>query len=284
MTERPGPVELFAGQPPLHDRTPPVNLEAPVENDRGFNSYRSNQKLTLVDEATGVPLPIVTKRRLPPVGQSLNAQGDVVADLNHNYHPRERLTHGSAIEIALRNSRVEWVHRDDHNSYHGEFWGHIIGDEAQVVKQVVFSAAGFVPDRGLQYDGRDEAKIIRLNRRTRRDLWESGRIKVLNAVTIRDGLVDVALRKDFKGINESTIDEFLNTVDLKRRFELGSNLLSLAVRDVVTPLTPVYRDIYEKRQLKPDANKDIGRFALKLVSHYKRTRALGALEARLKLA
>ena len=284
MNQRHGPVELFAGQP-LTPETVPLTQEPFVENNRGFlNPYHSKLKPTLLDEATGVPLPIISRRPLPTIGKSQNNQGEVVADWNHTYHPRERLMHGSPIEIALRNSRVEWVHRDDHNRYHKEFFGHIIGDEEQVLKQVLFSAAGFIPARALQYDGRDKAKIVKLNRRTRQSLWQTGRVKVLNGVTIRDGLMDIALRKDFNGINESTIDEFLYTHDLERRFVLGSNLLSLALSDVVTPLKPLYKDVYEKQQLKPDAPKNIGRFALKLVSHYKRTRALGILEGRLRTA
>lgn len=284
METRLGPVELFAGQP-LTPETVPRIQKPPVENDRGFlNPYQPQLKPTPTDKATGVTFPIVSRRPLPELGKSHNSQGEVVADWNHAYHPRERLKFGSLIEVALRNSRVEWVHRDDHNRYHKEFLGPAIGDEEQVLKQVLFSAAGFVPSKALQYDGRDEAKIVKLSRRKRQSLWQTGRIKVQNGITIRDGLMDLALRNDFNGIRESTIDEFLHTADLDRRYELGSSLLNLAVRDVVIPLRPLYKDRYERQQLKPEAPKDIGRFALKLVSHHKRTRALGILEGRLKAA
>lgn len=239
---------------------------------------------TPIDEATGVSFPIVTQRELPPIGKSTDATGRVIADWNHTNHPRERLVRGSPIEKALRDSRVEWVHRDDHNSYHKQYYGHVVGGEAQTLKRVIFNVAGFVPDRGLQYDGRREAKIVPIDERTRLALWQSGRIKIVQSVSVRDGLMDVALRKDFNGINESTIDEFLHTTDERRRFVLGSNLLSLALSDVTTPLKPLYREMHERQQLRPDAPKTIGRFALKLVSHYRRTRALGILEGRLKTA
>lgn len=258
------------------------NQNPPPEINNGLPHRQL--KLTPTDETTGVTLPIISRRQLPPTGKSNDSNGVVIADWNHAYHPRERLIKGSPIEVALRNSRIEWVHRDDHNSYHKEFFGHQVGDEEQVLKQVIFSAAGFIPDKGLQYDGRKEAKIVDLNRRNRKALWQSGQVKVAHGISIRDGLMDIALRRDFNGINESTIDEFLHTLDPKRRFVLGSNLLSLALSDLTTPLKPLYREMHERQQLRPDAPKNIGRFALKLVSHYKRTRALGILEGRLKTA
>jgi len=282
MTEQLGSVEYITDQVLRPSEPGP---QTPVENDGSFLKLKlPSLKITPTDEETGVTFPIVTTRQLPPVGKSVNNEGIVVADWNHNYHPRERLIRGTALENALRNARVEWVHRDDHNHYHREFLGPEIGDEEQLIKQVIFSAAGFVPAKALQYDGRNEARIVNLKRGERLQLWRTRRIKIVNEVTLRDGLMDVALRKDFNGINESTIDEFLHTENLRRRFDLGSNLLSIALSDLTTPIKPLYREMHEKQQLRPDAPKNIGRFALRLVSQSKRRRAFGLLENRLKAA
>ena len=264
-------------------RVPQANEEAPAETAGSFlHTVNSNLKITPSDEETGVTYPIVTTRRLPPINKSSNSDGVIVADWNHAYHPRERLIRGTALENALRNARIEWVHRDDHNSYHKEFFGPAIGDEQQMIRQVIFAAAGFVPSKGLHYDGRKEAEVVNLNRRQRLSLWNSNRIRIVNEVSLREGLMEVALRNDFSGINESTIDEFLHTTDPQRRFTLGSNLLSMALIDLTTPLKPLYKEMHEKQQLRPDAPKRIGKFALKLVSQSKRKRALGILEGRLR--
>lgn len=287
MIEQIGSAEYFADQSlcAIANTVTEQCDQAPASESRGFvYPVRERMNPTPVDEMTGVSYPIISRRPLPPVGKSSNSKGVVVADWNHTNHPRERLIRGTPIEIALRNSRVEWVHRDDHNSYHKEFFGNHVGSEEQVLKQVIFNVAGYIPSKGLQYDGRKNAKIVHVNAQMRRKLWDSGQIKIAHGISIRDGLMDIALRKDFNGINESTIDEFLHTTDGRRRFVLGSNLLSLALSDLTTPLRPLYKEMHEQHQLRPDAPKTIGRFALKMVSHYRRTRALGILEGHLKAA
>jgi hypothetical protein len=240
--------------------------------------------ITPTEEVTGVTLPIVTERPLPPVGKSLDANGVTIADWNHSYHPKIRLSHGTPLEGGLRCARTEWVHRDDHNKYHKEFFGPEIGEGAELVKQIVFSAAGFVPRQGLQYDGRETAKVVDLSPETRLNLWRSGRIRMGNSVVVRDALLDAAFECGFDGINTTTIDEFLSTRDLKRRFELGSTMLSNALHEVTTPLSGVYRAVREQQQLPPEAPRTIGKFALKLVSQTRRSRAINSLEGHLRVA
>ena len=238
---------------------------------------------TPVDEETGVCLPMVTDRKLPPLGKSLHG-GRVIADWNHNYHPKETLVHGTKEQVALRNSRVQWVHRDDHDSYHDEFYGPDIPSLGDMLRPIIFASAGFIPPHGMQYDGRPKAKIIALSEQTRINLWKSGMIKVANNVTVRDALIERALKKDFCGVRESTIDEFLTTANMTRRFELGNLLLAMAVHDMSSPLNPLYRSVRERHLLPPGASKSVGRCAMRIINQYSRTRAIKALAAHLAVA
>lgn len=230
------------------------------------------------DENTFVSFPIVSNRQLPLVGQAMNKHGAVVADWNHNYHPRDALIHGSLEEQALRNVRIEWVHRDDHSAYHKEFYGPDIRAITDLLRPLLFGAAGFIPDHALNYDGEKKAKIVRLDDAQRLQLWESGRVRVANSILIRDALTHRALTNDFQGINEQVIDEFLHTGDTKRRFELGSSLLGVAVHDMTNPLREQYREIIRRQNLPPGAARTAGRCAMRMVCGHKRARALKALE------
>ncbi len=258
--------------------------KAPLGNDGSFLVTHGPLSYTPADLETGVTYPIVTERSLPAVGNSHDLSGKIVADWNHAYHPREQLIRGSLVELGLRNCRVEWVHRDDHNTYHKQFIGPRIDTQPDLIKPILFSAAGFVPEKGLQYDGADEASLVLLSLEHRLHLWRSGRIRVANLIVVRDALLDRALQNDFNGINESTIDEFLSSSDPNRRFELGSTLLGVAVHDITNPLSTLYRTSRERQHLPPGAAKTVGKFAMRIISQSNRKRALRALDSRLRNA
>lgn len=149
---------------------------------------------------------------------------------------------------------------------------------------VLFAAAGFVPDRGLRYDGRKEAEIVSLPVEHRLQLWESGRIRVVNVAMVRDALLDEALKRDWGGMAESDIDEFLHTENQRRRIILGSKMLGIAVHDVTSPLRPLYRQTRERQHLPPTAARSIGKFAMEIIEKTNRKRAFQVLHKRLVLA
>ncbi len=244
---------------------------------------RSQAIFTPSDMETGVCFPIVTSRSLPKVGVSLQG-GEVVADWNHNYHPKEFLIHGTKVQKALRDSRIEWVDRRAHVRYHDEFYGPDIMGLGDLLGTLVFVAAGYIPAYGMQYDDSPKAKIVALDEQTRLNLWVSGRIKIANKISVRDALTERAIAKDFGGIKESTIDEFLATKNRDRRFQLGSTLLALAVYDMSNPLSPTYKTARERHLLPPNSSPSVGRCVMRLISPHNRGYAISALERRLAAA
>jgi hypothetical protein len=268
--------------PPTHFETQ-YPQEAPVTPDRSFLS-EMRLAFTPVDEVTGVTYPLVTERPLPPISKCQNEQGQTIADWNHNYHPKEKLSKGTPLERGLRSARIEWVHRDDHNSYHKQFYGPDISGADNMLKSLLFSAAGFIPEHGLQYDGREKAAIISLPPEQRLNLWKSGRVRISNTVIVRDALMDLALREDFSGINERTIDEFLSTNNLMRKRILGSTLLSMALHEVTEPLKLPYKQARQNQQLPPNTSRTAGKLALALIDKTRRSRALSMLETHLRAA
>lgn len=263
--------------------TSETSNEAPAHPDRSFLIDRSSGlKFTPTDELTYVPYPIVTTRPLPAIGRSVDANGVVVADWNHAFHPRERLTTGGKTELGLRNSRTEWVHRDDHNAYHREFVGPDLASCPDLLAPMIFSAASFIPDRGLHYDGAKRAEVVPLSTEYREYLWTSGRIRVPNVASVRDALVERALENDFGGIKEATIDEFLSTADRSRRLELGSTLLSLALHETTAPLRDAYRLSYRNHQLPPNTARTVGKFTMHIIKRSGQVRAINALDTRLR--
>lgn len=259
--------------------------EAPVHPARSFLiDTDGGLKFTPVDELTYVPYPIVTTRPLPAIGRSVDANGVVVADWNHAFHPREHLTMGGKTEVGLRNSRTEWVHRDNHNAYHREFVGPDLASCPDLLSPMIFAAASFIPDKGLLYDGARTAELVPLSAEYRDYLWTSGRIRIPNISFVRDALVERALENDFGGVKDTTIDEFLSTANRLRRFELGSTLLSLALHETTAPLRDAYRLSYYNHQLPPHAARTVGKFTMHIIRRSGHVRALSALDAKLRAA
>lgn len=244
------------------------------------------RKYTPVDDKTGIAYPIVSDRPLPSIGHTLNRKGVVIADWNHNYHPKEQLVHGTLGQMALRNIRVQWVHRDDHTAYHKEFYGPDFAALGDLLRPIVFGAAGFVPEFGLQYDGRAEAHIVRLNKDERVELWKSGKVKIYNHMVVRDALIALVVKNDFNDVSKSNISEFLETKNDRRKVQLGSNFLNMAIHEVANPLNYLYSQAWHSDSLPPNAPRSADKCVKRLVTGCaaNRRRALRALEDRLRVA
>lgn len=231
-----------------------------------------------VDVKTYIPLPIVPKDTLPPPGRSHGPNGVLVADWHHPYHPREMLMKGTPGQIALRNCRMQWVDRREHDRYHALFVGPTPLREEKIMATVLLSAAGHIPQRGIRFDQRGDPTLMSLSDSQRRFLWRSGQIKIANQILVRDYILNTALQNGFRGINARTIDEFLNTRDLQRKVELGNTMLGLTVYDMVEPVSDAYADAKRKEYLPPESARTVGRFALSIMGGHHKKRVLASME------
>jgi hypothetical protein len=264
-------------------------IYTPVVFDRGFlfDVTEKEGKLgTPLDEVTGVPLPWVIEDDLPPVGRAQDMEGRVIADWNHAFHPRSSLVHGSSLQRGLRESRMQWMHRHTHaNIYHRAFYGpHLKQDVAWQLSTLVFTAAGYVPDKALYSNRSGSVVPVPLNIEQRRRYWQGGHIRMANDLIVREAILSAVVQPGFKGIKETTIDEFLHTEDAQRRFVLGSTLLGIAIYDAAYPLNPRYRQAVEAGQFPPYSPRSLGRKMLSMVGGYRRTRAISWLQQNLSAA
>jgi hypothetical protein len=245
----------------------------------------SSEIITPADEMTGIPLPLMPRNDLPPVPTGNMRNLERVADWHHPFHPRSILIHEGLGPAAVRNCRIQWANYvDHHHRYHAAYKGPELPiTDNERFNTVVFAAAGYVPDRAISFEGRRRPVFKRLNDEDREQLWRNGQLRVANQASVQTFLTDYVLRQDFGGINETTIDEFLHTSDLKRKRELGGTLLGIAAYDAAAPLRNTYQESRKLHLIPPDRARTAGRFIFGAMTAH-RSRALGALTSRLATA
>lgn len=238
---------------------------------------------TPLDETTNIPLPIMPRLDLPPVPTGRMRNTERIADWHHPFHPRAALITEGAGAVAVRNCRVQWAAYDDHHhKYHGAYLGPMLpeGPDEQF-RTVVLAAAGYVPQEAIDF-GRFGKPLIRtLGEEQRNQLWNSGQMRIGNGATVRDFMLAYTLERDFNGINDSTIDEFLHTQDMRRRKELGGTLLAIAAYDAATPVSDIYKQSRKLHLLPPERARTAGRFIFGTMNTHKRSRAMAALTSKL---
>ena len=235
-----------------------------------------------LDIETGIPLPVMPRADLPPVPTGSVRNLLRVADWHHPFHPRALLVGKSLGEQAIRDCRIQWVEYDDHHhKFHGAFDGPDLPQtDDERFRTVVLAAAGYVPDRAVGFVGPVPA-IRRFTASQRERLWQTGQLRVGNPMSVRDFLLDYALRRDFIGINDSTIDEFLHTSSSVRRRELGTTLLAIAAYDAVSPVRLLYRSSRESHLLPVQSARTAGRFVLGAMTQQQPMKAMRVLADKL---
>lgn len=213
--------------------------------------------VTPIDELTGIPLPLVQTVQMRPERFE--------PDWHHPLHPRRspELT-GNLGGEALRNCRVQRVSYElHHHEYHETYAGpQLPATELDKLKVITAAAAGYIPEAAITFSGRHQPKIIKLSSDKRQALWHSGRIKIGSPKKVQEFLQEYTLSQPLDGVNDSTIDEFLNTDDEFRRVQLGDTLLGLAVYQVAKPISRMYKEAYEAELIPPDRTRRATRFVL----------------------
>lgn len=198
------------------------------------------QWLPTPTDEVGMPLPL-----RPPDYPVLFNRPELF-DRNHAFHP------GNAPELddmagrALKNSRVQYVDWWDHHMvYHGTFEGPPLPTtRAGKFGLTVLAAALYIPD--LAIDCREvDPVVIALTPNQKDRLWTSGEIRAPGPGIVRDFLTEYTLEQDLSHLKQSTIDEFVYTLDQERKRYLGHWLLSQAADRATEPIDLLYRQAWK---------------------------------------
>lgn len=257
-------IETFTPPNEKLDGLPPTN-ESPCHHDGGFfyseleKSPITQLPFTPVDELNGVPLP------LHPESKPLDSHR-FSADEHHPWHPRKDpniLVH-SLGGRALRNSRIQVANYDLHHiHYHGRFHGPKLPQtESDLFRLVVLTAAGYIPERAMVFNGTKDPVIKPLSAELRTKLWRGRHIRVGKPAEVQRYLRDYTYRQDLSDINDSTIDEFLSTKSPEKRWELGNQLIGRAVYQATLPLKDAYREAHKTELIPPERARVVSRFVL----------------------
>lgn len=249
--------------------------EAPAHQAGSFLVHAEKRNaaglVTPVDEFSGIPLPILpTKNPLP-----LNRPE--IADWHHPFHPKEHPLLKTPGGLALRNCRVQLVHRNFHNEsatrYHRFFEGPPIPEaEEEQFRIVILASAGYIPQQAINTRS-GEPEVVNLNNNLSRQLRQtmrravpgdeaqhdpSAKNQVFHYRNLRYGYDDVrkflaqhTLEQPLPHLKESLIDEFLNTANDERRLYLGHLLLAKKVEVAAERVDEIYRQASRAHTLHP---------------------------------
>lgn len=277
MAERQAICEEFPSGSPLP--TPQVTdqqpSEAPAQNAGSFFDHTEKTNagglITPVDEFSGLPLPILPTKNPLPLGRP------EIADWHHPFHPKEHPLLKTTGGLALRNCRVQLVHRNFHNEsstrYHRFFEGPPIPDsQDEQFRIVVLASAGYVPGQAINTRS-GEPQVVDLNAVQARQLRQTMRkaipqdesqhdLSIRNQVfhyrNLRYGYDDVrkfltqhTLEQPLSHLRENLIDEFLYTNNEERKVYLGHLLLAKKVEVAAERVEEIYVQARKTRSLHP---------------------------------
>ena len=213
--------------------------------------------VTPVDYLTGIPLPLIQTVEV--------ATERFPADLHHPFHPRRdpALTESIAGQ-ALRNCRVQLVPYElHHHQYHETYEGpELPKTDSEKFRIVVLAAAGYIPEEAITFARRHTPRRVLLSAEQRLALGCNRQLRVGMKGKVQEFLLAYTLSQDLSNVNESTIDEFLNTADAARRQELGNTFLGLATYQATQPIKEMYHEAYKRELIPPENTRRASRFVL----------------------
>lgn len=220
-----------------------------------------------IDPLTHYPLPFVPSPNLPPVPQpgDFNYNPEI-ADFHHPVFERVAVESLGAGGAAARDSRLQWVWRNQHIRFHREWGGldeHIPNSPVKQYRSVIFGVAGYVPEEGVSFLQRTP-RVVTLSHRQREQLRHSGQLAIgNNGARVRRFLLDYSLQNGLPAINPNLIDEFLDLSATHRRTERMQALTDVLLQQAIDPIvTPGIKQIYEytkkHHMLRPGTPRALG--------------------------
>jgi hypothetical protein len=242
---------------------PPYEFEVCCEADAAAGQGRL---VTPVDEFSGIPLP------LSPMYMA-ERPSRYGPDDHHPWHERLDPRLQTLGGRALRSSRIQRANYDMHHlDYHGEnFRGPDIPETvARQLRPIILGTAGYIPDKAISFSRTGEPLVVRLPDEFRKKLWEDKLIHVERAATVQVFLRQLILDQDLSDVKSSTVDEFLYTLDMARKREIGNDLLARATRRATSSVKQAYVQAYKSNLLPFDRPQTVSQFALAAVAMRRR--------------
>ena len=227
-------------------------------------------KLTPRDVRTGVPLPIYTDYRALEKARHRKPAAEtpkVEINRHHAYHPERELVEHGLGSLAVRQSRIQDIWVPEHNRYHRVFEGpQLPATQLEKLKTVVFSAAGAIPDEALVVDEDLNDYTVGLTDAQRERLWRTGIIRMQNPQTVKKFLLEYAVRRGLRDVDQNRVDEFMHTRSYSRRLSLGESIIQAASEEATASFSDEYIDALQDGQLPPDRPPEVGIFVCQLLT------------------
>lgn len=201
----------------------------------------SDKILAPVDQLTRLPLPV-----LPPVEVLANST-DIPTNWHHHYHPSNSRLLTSKAGIAVRHVRLQLLPVELHNTYHSIFEGPSLPrTNEQRFGQIIIAATGYIPPFAIDVLANDPSQPVELSEDVRHRLQASGEIVTKGQSNISEFMKNYLVSRDLSHVNETVIEEFLETSDILRKRFLGHWLLAMASEVAAEPLMPLYRQALDE--------------------------------------
>lgn len=195
----------------------------------------ASKDIAPTDPLTKMPLPI-----LPPADMEAYAASEL--NWHHHYHPANSNLLTSPAGLAVRHVRLQHLPiLSHHDVYHSMFDGPVLPrTNAQRFGHIVLASAGYIPGEAIDVHSDDPSSAVRLSKKMRRRLQSSGEIETRGHANISEFIKDYLVRQDLSHVDDSIIDEFINTTSIERKKYLGHWLLAIASEVAVEPVEPIY--------------------------------------------
>ena len=239
---------------------------------------------TPIDETSGLPLLFEPQDRALAIHwgyeRSHDSDGRVLADWNHVWHPGREVVNAGSGGDGLRNSRVQFVMRTDHDDYHHYFNGPPLPEKPSGrFRAMALCAAGYIPTDALRFEA-DGPRIVRLNEWQRLRLRESGEVRVASLSVVQSVMKDFVMRQSVDHVKPRTIDRFLkldpseSTDAAREQAYLAHLLLSLAIDRIEDSLVKPYTEAHERGLLAPNVPPRPDQFILSSILRRKNVRGI----------
>jgi hypothetical protein len=216
------------------------------------------------DELSGIPLLLAPQERALSIlwdcEPSHDEHGRPLADWDHTWYPGREIRDAGWGGHALRNSRVQFVLRADHEEKNAYFDPpeRLPQKPSERFRAAVLCAAGYIPLRAIGFNA-DGYFLQDLDEWQRVRARESGEVRVASPDTVQKFMTEFVLSQPIDHIRPWTIKKFLRidpaeSSDASRKQrELAYLLLSLVIDRVEDPLVRPYTEAHQRGLLSPHA-------------------------------